>query len=108
MLPRPSQTSDVEPLLSCLADDPGLRELVALYAQEMPERIQTLENSYAARDWRGLARHAHQLKGGAGSHGYHQLTEFAAALEDAAREARDAAAIQSALEALLALCRHVR
>lgn len=107
MLPRPAQTSDAEPLVSSLADDAGLRELVVIYAQEMPERIQTLESSYAARDWRALARHAHQLKGGAGSHGYHQLTEFAAALEDAAREGCDAAAIQSALDALLALCRRV-
>lgn len=82
--------------------------MIAIYAQEMPERIQAMEDSFAAGNWQTLAQGAHQLKGGAGSHGYHQLTELAAALEDAARDGRDVSAIQAALEALLAVCRRVR
>lgn len=97
-----------DPILSSLADDPDLGDLSALYAQEMPERIEALERRFAARDWAGLATCAHQLKGAAGSHGYHQLTAPAAALEYAAAQRRSPAEIQAALETLLDCCRRVR
>ncbi len=107
MLTMTRTLHDPLPIVSCLADDPDLRELVALYAQEMPQRIETLEKCFAACDWQALVTCAHQMKGAAGSHGFHQLTPFAAALEVAAREAR-ADAIQAALDALVDVCRRVR
>lgn len=97
----------IEPLLSCFAEDPGLADLVALYAAEMPERVKTLADRFAARDWPGLTVCAHQLKGSAGSHGFHQLTPYAAALEHASRERLGEAAIQQALAALVELCRRI-
>lgn len=99
---------DFEPLVSRLAGDPCLGEIVALYAAEMPERIQTLESYFIARDWRGLAVFAHQLKGSAGSHGYREITPLAAALECAAREERGEAEIAQAFDELIKLCRRVR
>jgi HPt (histidine-containing phosphotransfer) domain-containing protein len=98
----------IEPVVSCLADDPDLGELVAIYAQEMPERVEMLQDRFAAGDWPALARCAHQLKGAAGSHGFHQLTEPAGALEYAAREQPDPRRIEAALEALVDLCRRVQ
>ena len=95
------------PLFSCFAEDPGLADLVALYAAEMPGRIEALAARFAARDWHGLTVCAHQLKGSAGSHGFHQLTPHAAALEQAAREPLGDATIQQALAALVELCRRV-
>lgn len=102
------RTSAGEPLFSCFAGDPGLADLAALYAAEMPGRIEALIDRFAAHDWPGLTICAHQLKGSAGSHGFHQLTPHAAALEHAVREQRGEAAIQELLEALVELCRRVR
>lgn len=99
---------DSEPLVSRLASDPCLGEIVALYAAEMPERIDTLESHFIARDWSGLAVCAHQLKGSAGSHGYREITPLAAALECAVRADRGEAEITQAFDALLQLCRRVR
>lgn len=106
MTVQPAQAA--EPIVSCYADDPDLHELIELYVQEMPQRIEALESCFAAGDWAALAGCAHQLKGAAGSHGFHQLTDSAAALEAAARQGRDAAAIRASFDALLDLCRRVR
>jgi HPt (histidine-containing phosphotransfer) domain-containing protein len=97
-----------EPLVSCLARDPDLGDIVELYVTEMPERIETLESHFVARDWPGLANFAHQLKGSAGSHGFRQITTRAERLERAAREAHDVSRIAEAYEALVELCRRVR
>ena len=99
---------DSQPLVSDLARDPDLGDIVALYVAEMPERIEALQSRFLARDWPGLASYAHQLKGSAGSHGFHQITPFALTLEHAARESRAEAEIGLALEALVELCRRVR
>lgn len=100
--------SESEPLVSRLARDPDLGDIVALYAAEMPERIETLEWHFMARNWPGLAACAHQLRGSAGSHGFCEITPLAAALESAAREARGGPEISQAFEALIDLCRRVR
>ncbi|HUY89184.1 MAG TPA: Hpt domain-containing protein [Pirellulales bacterium] len=102
------QVSDFEPLVSALAQDPDLGDIVALYVAEMPDRMERLRSQVVARDWAGVANCAHQLKGSAGSHGFHQITPFAEALERAARELRDEAEVIQAFEALAELCRRVR
>lgn len=101
-------TANSEPLVSSLAADPDLGDIVALYVEEMPERIESLRSRMAARDWPGLATVAHQLKGSAGSHGFGAITPVAAALERAAREPRAEAEIEQAFEALVELCYRVR
>ena len=97
-----------ETIVSCLAGDPDLGDIVALYVAEMPERIESLRTRLAARDWAGLATCAHQLKGSAGSHGFGQITPVAAARERAAREPRGEPEIVQAFEALVELCSRVR
>jgi HPt (histidine-containing phosphotransfer) domain-containing protein len=104
----PPATESPYPVYSTLAADPMLGELVDLFMQEMPERINALETLAEARDWNQLARTAHQLKGAAGSYGFAEVTPCAARLEAAAREARHDEAILLALDELLALCRRLR
>jgi HPt (histidine-containing phosphotransfer) domain-containing protein len=72
-------------LYSTLGTDPELAELVELFVAEMPERLAQLMADYQAGEWEKLGRTAHQLKGAAGSYGFHQLTPYAARLETAAR-----------------------
>lgn len=102
------QVSDFEPLVSAFACDPDLGDIVALYVSEMPDRIETLRGRVAARDWAGVADFAHQLKGSAGSHGFHQLTPLVSALERAARELRDDAQIVRTFDTLAAICQRMR
>ncbi len=93
---------------SSLAADPLLGELVEMFVQEMPDRISGLENLARSRDWEELARTAHQLKGAAGSYGFHSLTPLAARLEHAAKDGRQEEEILASLNELLDLCRRVR
>jgi len=88
--------------------DPMLGELVDLFVQEMPDRINTLEAQATNRDWSQLARTAHQLKGSGGSYGFDEITPCAARLEAAARDAQQEETILLALDELLSLCRGVR
>lgn len=96
------------PILSTLADDPDLGSIVALYVEEMPGRVATLLAQFDSGDRAGLATTAHQIKGSAGSHGFHQITPVAARLEAALHDDRPDAEISEALDALVDICRRVR
>src|SRR5688572_27342403 len=95
-------------LYSTLGADPELAELVELFVAEMPQRIAQLLAEYQAGHWDKLGRTAHQLKGAAGSYGFHQLTPYAARLEAAARGGAAPEQILHSLEDLTALCRSLR
>ena len=95
-------------LYSSLADDPDLGELVEMYVDEMPERIESLRSLLAAEDWNELSRFAHQIKGAGGSYGFEQLTPLAFTLEQAAREADLPDAIRAACDALVDACGRAR
>ena len=98
------EDTSAPPIRSALADDPDLAPLVEMFVAEMPQRVETLQGFKAAEDWQGVARIAHQLKGAAGSYGFHELTPYAARLEAAIRheQAHDRAA--ALLEALVHAC----
>ena len=102
------QISNDEFVYSALAADPDLGDLVAMFVDEMPGRIHNLETHARDRNWRELARRAHQLKGAAGSYGFGEITPSAARLEHAARSGCQEAEILSSLSELLDLCRRVR
>lgn len=93
---------------SSLAADPDLGELVEMFVEEMPARINALETQARSRDWQQLTRTAHQLKGAAGSYGFHAVTPCALRLETAAKECGQEEGILQALEELLDLCRRLR
>jgi PAS domain S-box-containing protein len=93
---------------SHLAADPDLGELVDLFVQGMPDRIDALDAQAKSRNWNQLAELAHQIKGAAGCYGFDDITPCAARLEAAAREAEQEEQVFSAFNELLALCRRVR
>jgi HPt (histidine-containing phosphotransfer) domain-containing protein len=93
---------------SPLAFDPDLGELVYLFVQEMPDRINALDAQAKSRNWNQLAETAHQIKGAAGCYGFDEITPCAARLEAAARDAQPEEQILSALDELLTICRRVR
>ncbi len=100
-----SNTATVEMLYSSFGDDPDLAELVELYVQELPQRLQSLRDTAAKKSWPELARLAHQMKGAAGSYGFHQITPYAKQLELNARSPDSESRILEALQALDEMCR---
>lgn len=100
--------TETEYLYSSLAGDPDLTEIVDLFVEEMPERVQNLADLLAQGDWAQLRRYAHQMKGACGSYGFHQLTGSAARLESAVREQEEEQAIREAVDELVTLCNRVR
>jgi HPt (histidine-containing phosphotransfer) domain-containing protein len=95
------------PIRSALADDLDLAPLVEMFVDEMPQRVETLRGFKAAEDWQGVARVAHQLKGAAGSYGFHELTPYAARLEAAVRHEQASDRAAALLEALVDACGRV-
>jgi HPt (histidine-containing phosphotransfer) domain-containing protein len=95
-------------LYSYLAGDPMLGQLVGLFVAEMPAQIARLVDAHEARDWEGLRRAAHQLKGSAGSYGFPAISPAAAELEEALRGQLPEETIRQAVEQLVDLCRQAR
>ena len=103
-----SPTLDMEYLYSSLASDPELGEIVDLFVDEMPGRVQNLTTALAESDWAQLGRYAHQMKGACGSYGFDRLSESAARLERACRPLPCEEKIRAAVEELATLCQCVR
>ena len=95
-------------LYSSLGADPDLGELVVMFVEEMPDRVDNLLEQYQASDWDGLYRAAHQIKGAAGSYGFNQLTPSATELEAAVRDRQPEQEILASLNVLIDQCRRVR
>ena len=98
----------VEPIRSSLAADPVLGEIVEIFVEETPSRIDALLSQAAAEDWEALARTAHQLAGAFGGHGFNQLTPFAKRLEIAARQTLPKEQILTVLDELVGMCRRMQ
>ncbi len=104
-----SHSSDVaEPIFSSFGTDPDLGEIVELFVEEMPGRVQTLVDEYNSGDWDGLRRTAHQLKGAAGSYGFSAISPAAARLEQALATEEPEDRIRNALEELIDMCGRAR
>jgi histidine phosphotransfer protein HptB len=103
-----SNATDSVWLYSPLAEEPDLREIVDLFVCELPGRAQTVLDTFEARDWDGLRRAAHQLKGAAGSYGFEAITPAAARLEDCVTGRQPDEQILVAITELVDLCRRAR
>ncbi len=93
---------------SKLADDPDLKELVAVFVQEIPTRVAALIDCLADGNWETLGRLTHQFKSAVGSYGFDELVPVANRLEVAVREGDAEDAVADALTELVETCRRVR
>ena len=93
---------------SSFGGDPDLGELVEMFVEEMPDRIDTLQQAFTTGDFELLQRSAHQLKGAGGSYGFDQVTPYALALESSLKEGEPADAIEKHLEELVGICQKLR
>lgn len=109
----PDQSRTSKPILSEFADDPDMRELVEMFAQEMPARIADFQAAFDAGKFDDLRRLAHQLKGAAGGYGFGVVGDAAGRLEEhlassAAGSVEFLGRVRREVQDLLDLCRSVR
>jgi len=79
------------PIRSSFASDPDMAELVDLFLDELPKRLETLNVAVDGRDIETLRRLAHQLKGAAGGYGFETIGTAAGSLEALIKASGDAA-----------------
>jgi len=103
-----SCTESGQVLFSTLAEDPDLAEIVEMFVDEMPDRVENILNCFESEDWEGLRCVSHQLKGAAGSYGFAPITPCAGVLEAAVKQTKPEKEIHKAVDELVAMCRSVR
>ncbi len=100
------QAAKQAPVYSDFGGDEDLGELVEMYVEEMPDRIQALIDASQSSQPEDLARLAHQLKGASGSYGFMQISRVAAHLEHAAKDGADN--IETLLAETIDICRRAK
>ena len=103
-----TSTNGVEPLISELADDPDMLDLVNEFAGELPKRAEAITSCVAAEDLATIRTLAHQLKGSAGGYGFPAITDAAAKLEQSAKSNAELALITEQINELASLCQRAR
>jgi len=106
-------SAGASPMLSRLAGDPDMAELIKLFVEEIPERVRAIEEFWGRGEFEQLRRIAHQLKGASGGYGFPEVGTAAGKLEEeltGAAEDRahaDAKAVERQVRELIGLCRRV-
>ncbi|MCZ6795011.1 MAG: ATP-binding protein [Planctomycetota bacterium] len=80
-------------------DDPEFREIVEEFVETLHEKLQEIRHAWETRNFDGLARLAHWLKGAGGTAGFHEFTKPAARFEWLARE-KDESKLEEAIARL--------
>lgn len=93
------------PIVSSLAGDPDLQQLLDDFVRNLPQKASALMTVLAEGDLATLQRLAHQLKGSAGGYGFPIITDAARCLELTARTTQDLEALSEQVRELAELCR---
>ncbi len=91
-------------IVSALAGDPEMEELLDDYVSELQARSARLCCAVESADWAEIGNLAHQLKGSAGGYGFASITIAAGELERAAEGSHDPREAGQRVGELRALC----
>lgn len=95
-----------QPLRSDFAHDPDMAELVREFVQELPQRMDALEEAWRDANSELVARVAHQLKGAGAGYGFAPVSDAAAKLEQAVKSTQqDLQSVKKEFDELVELCR---
>jgi signal transduction histidine kinase/HPt (histidine-containing phosphotransfer) domain-containing protein len=95
-------------LVSEWAGDLEMTELVQAFVGNLGAHVRTIDSAMAGGDVESLRRHAHQLRGAAGSYGFPTMSVAAGQLEDAIVQGSDRVQLAPLAQSLTDLCRAVR
>lgn len=99
---------DRDCVYSRLGADPELADIVEMFVQELPKRLDAMRHHLENADWEGLRQLAHQMKGAAGSYGFDVVSPVAGKIESAVRDGEPEDHIRAAVSELTDLCGRVR
>lgn len=106
-VPDPIEKKSSPPLVSTLADDPDMVELVQFFVDEIGDRINTIQTTARTNDIGGLRTIAHQLKGAATGYGFEPISKTAGELErliDSVDDLEVTQDMQQQVDELIGLC----
>ena len=106
--PDPNHPQSLGPLVSTLAKDPDMAELVQFFVDEIDARVGTIQSAAEGNDIVGLRTVAHQLKGAATGYGFEPISNTAGELErliDVTEPPEVTQTIQAQVDELIELCR---
>ena len=98
---------EIAPIYSQLANDPDLYDIVKMFIDEMPTRIERLIKEFGEKNWDELKNTAHQLRGAAGCYGFEEVSPTAGKLEQALVTNLPEEEIQQSLNELIDICRRM-
>jgi HPt (histidine-containing phosphotransfer) domain-containing protein len=76
----------IQTLREISPDDPAfLQEIIGLFLEDTPKRLDELDSSLALRDAATLTRAAHSIKGSSGNFGAQKLRTLSAKIEELAK-----------------------
>ena len=99
-----------EPIRSDFAEDPDMLELVEEFVCGLPERVETLRNSFETGDTELLERMAHQLSGACAGYGFAPIGDAARDLEARLKQLNaggELLTLRAQVDELVDLCRRV-
>jgi HPt (histidine-containing phosphotransfer) domain-containing protein len=112
---RPTSATPSQPaeLISTLASDPDMGELIKMFVDEIPDRVRLVQEHWQHRNFEELKRVAHQLKGACGGYGFPTVGRAAGVLEaelngKTTPSQGDLDCISRQVNELVDLCRRVR
>lgn len=101
-------SKNAQPLVSELAKDANMLDLVEMFVSELPGRVEAMHLALAHLDFVTLQRLAHQLKGAAGGYGFPAITDAAKDLEANTKMTSEVEKLHSQLRELADLCGRAR
>lgn len=97
-----------EPLLSSLAHDRTMLQLIDGFVRDLPMRIREIENAFAEDDNEALKSACRNLKGEAGSFGFEPISTAASEVETAVLEGKPKPEVKKPFSNLVRLCCQAR
>ena len=104
-MPQPESPTD--PIRSEFSRDPDMAELINMFIEEMPSRMEAISECYREQRLTELQTLAHQLKGSGAGYGFEPVSLTAAQLEASLKSHSDLESIRDEVEALLDVCRRL-
>jgi PAS domain S-box-containing protein len=105
--PTPGEASDAGALVSDLAGDPDMAELMEFFTAGLPETTDGLRRSVAGRDRPALCGLVHTVKGSSGNFGFMGISRHAAAVEARVKAESDWDVIGTQVDSLIGMIRRV-
>ncbi len=103
---RTAPACDDSVLISSLADDPELVQVLDIFIDMLPEMLDSIRAAWRQSDTETLKRHIHELKGAGGSAGFPIVMQHVAHVENAVATGQ-ADQLAQTVEELLGLCEQI-